>query len=84
MPHEQESICYDVGRVMVAQNWHPMFDVDQMHREFQIMKDHLHCNAVRICGQDIDRLVTAGHDALDLVLEVWISPEVRDNGPSRR
>jgi pimeloyl-ACP methyl ester carboxylesterase len=36
---------------------------------------------VRICGQDIDRLVTAGQDALRQGLEVWLSPELWDSSP---
>ena len=52
-----------------------------MHRELEIVKNDLHCNAVRICGQDIDRLVTAGRDALEQGLEVWVSPELWDNSP---
>ena len=44
-------------------------------------KNDLHCNAVRICGQDIDRLVIAGQDALEQGLEVWVSPELWDNSP---
>jgi hypothetical protein len=33
--------------------------------------DDLHCKAVRICGQDIDRPTTVGRDALEPRLEVW-------------
>jgi hypothetical protein len=74
-------VCYDVGRVMMGQDWRPMFDVGEMHRELGIIKNDLHCNAVRICGEDIDRLVTAGRDALEQGLEVWVSPELWDNSP---
>jgi hypothetical protein len=74
-------VCYDVGRVLMGQNWRPMLDAHEMHRELQIIKNDLHCNAVRICGQDIDRVVTAGQDALEQGLEVWVSPELWDNSP---
>src|SRR6266516_1106444 len=77
----RRGVCYDVGRVLMGQNWRPMLDAHEMHRELQIIKDDLHCNAVRICGQDIDRLVTAGQDALQQELEVWLSPELGDKNP---
>jgi hypothetical protein len=49
-----------------------------VHRELEIIKNDLHCNAVRICGLDIDRLMTASEDALTQGLEVWLSPEMWD------
>jgi hypothetical protein len=42
----------------------PIFDADVVHRELEIIKNDLHCNAVRICGLDIDRLMVATEDAL--------------------
>ena len=74
-------VCYDVGRVLMGQDWRPMLDARELHRELEIIKNDLHCNAVRICGQDIDRLVTAGQDALEQGLEVWVSPELWDHSP---
>jgi hypothetical protein len=56
-------VCYDVGRVLMGQDWRPMLDVHEMRRELEVIGDDLHCNAVRICGQDVDRLVTAGEYA---------------------
>jgi hypothetical protein len=76
---KRRGVCYDVGRVMWGQNWRPEFSSAEIHRELQIIRDDLHCNAVRICGQDIERLVTAGQDALDQGLEVWLSPELWDH-----
>ncbi len=49
-----------------------------MHRELEIIKNDLHCNAVRICGLDIEHLMTAAEDALKQGLEVWLSPEMWD------
>lgn len=43
-------VCYDVGIVM-GMNWRPNFDPYCVHRELQIIKDDLHCNAVRITGR---------------------------------
>jgi hypothetical protein len=73
-------VSYDVGRVM-GLNWRPVFDRRVVHRELEIVRDDLHCNAVRICGRDIDRLTTAAEDALTLGLEVWLSPEMWNKSP---
>ncbi len=71
----RKGVSYDVGRVM-GLNWRPVFDPAVVHRELQIIKDDLHCSAVRICGLDLDRLMIAAEDALALGLEVWLSPEM--------
>jgi hypothetical protein len=49
-------VNYDVGRVLDGMNWRPAFDPLEAHRELEIIRDDLHCNAVRICGEDIARL----------------------------
>jgi len=59
-------------------NWRPNFDLKVAHRELGIIKNDLHCNAVRIQGLDIERLMTASEDALSQGLEVWLSPELWD------
>lgn len=79
---KRRGVCYDVGRVMWGQNWRPEFSPDEARRELAIIKKDLHCNAVRICGRDLDRLMTAGANALDQGLEVWLSPELWDQGPT--
>lgn len=73
-------MSYDVGRVL-GLNWRPDFDAAVVHRELQIIRDDLHCNAVRICGREIARLVTAATAATELGLEVWFSPELWDKSP---
>jgi hypothetical protein len=77
----RRGVCYDVGRVMMGQDWRPVFLPSQVRRELEIIKNDLHCNAVRICGQNVDRLMTAGEYALDQGLEVWLSPELWDKSP---
>jgi len=79
---ERKGVSYDVGRVMGG-NWRPVFDPKVVCHELEIIKSDLHCNAVRICGLDIDRLVTASEFALDLGLEVWLSPEMWDKSPEK-
>ena len=79
---KRRGVSYDVGRVM-GMNWRPTFDPGVVHRELEIIKNDLHCNAVRICGLDIDRLMKAAEDALGLGLEVWLSPELWNKSPRR-
>jgi len=75
---KRKGMNYDVGRVMMGENWRPVFNPAIVHRELEIIKNDLHCNAVRICGLNIDRLMTASEDALKQGLEVWLSPEMWD------
>jgi hypothetical protein len=74
----RKGVCYDAGRVMMGEQWRPTFDPSIVHRELEIIKQDLHCTAVRICGLDLDRLMTATRDALAQGLEVWLSPEMWD------
>jgi hypothetical protein len=77
---KHKGVSYDVGRVM-GFNWRPDFDPQVVHRELEIIKNDLHCNAVRICGRNIRRLMTAAEDALKQGLEVWLSPEMWEKSP---
>lgn len=74
---KHKGVSYDVGREMGG-NWRPVFDPRIVHRELEIIKNDLHCNAVRICGKDIDRLIVTTEDALKQGLDVWLSPELWD------
>jgi hypothetical protein len=73
-----KGVCYDVGRLYSGQFLtRRVFDPVATRRELQIIRDDLHCNAVRIQGTDIGRVMTAASDALDLGgLQVWLSPEL--------
>ncbi len=66
---------------MWGQDWRPEFSPEEARRELQIIRDDLHCNAVRICGQDLGRLMTASRHALDCGLQVWLSPGLWDHSP---
>ena len=77
---KRKGVCYDVGRRMMGADWRPKFDPGVVHRELEIIKNDLHCNTVRICGVDLDRLTAAAEDALKQGLEVWLSPELWDSG----
>jgi hypothetical protein len=76
-----KGVCYDVGREMLGHNWRPQFDPRVVHRELEIIRNDLHCNAVRLQGLDLDRLEVAAEDALRQGLAVWFSPEMWDRTP---
>jgi hypothetical protein len=78
---EQKGVCYDVGRVLLGRDWRPDFDPSVVRRELGIVRDDLHCTAVRIQGFDLERLRIATEIALDHGLEVWFSPEMWDREP---
>ena len=73
---KRKGMNYDVGRVLLGHLQRPTFDTEIVHRELEIIKNDLHCNAVKIQGYDIDRLMTAAEDALQQGLEVWLAPEL--------
>ncbi len=78
----RKGVSYDAGRVM-GFNWRPHFEPKTVKREFEIIKNDLHCNAVRICGLEIGRLMAASEAALEQGLEVWLSPEMWDKSPEK-
>lgn len=73
-----KGISYDTGFVKNGMNARESFDPEVVRRELQIIRDDLHCNAVRIIGGDPHRLEAAAAHAADLGLEVWFSPFVCD------
>jgi hypothetical protein len=75
-----KGVCYDVGNVMGG-NWRPDYNPKTVRRELEIIRNDLHCNAVRILGQDIGRLVTSAESALSQGLEVWLSPLLWNKSP---
>lgn len=77
-------VNYDVG-IEFGDRYHsrPVFDPDIARRELEIIHNDLHCNAVRISGTDPDRLTVAAQHALDLGLEVWLSPHLIDRPPQQ-
>jgi hypothetical protein len=77
----RRGINYDVGIEFGTHPSRPVFDRDIVARELAIIQGDLHCNAVRIAGTDPDRLRIAARYALDLGLEVWLSPMLIDAGP---
>ena len=76
----RRGVCYDVGRVLYG-DWRKDYSPALVHRELEIIARDLHCNAVRICARDVDRLVVAAKYALGMGLEVWLSPELWNKSP---
>ncbi|WP_433358991.1 hypothetical protein [Streptosporangium sp. CA-115845] len=69
-----KGISYDTGFVRNGEFSRERFDPDVVKRELGIIRDDLHCTAVRIIGGDPERLELAATYAADLGLEVWFSP----------
>ncbi|REE98053.1 hypothetical protein DFJ69_3533 [Thermomonospora umbrina] len=67
-------VTYDTGFPTAGTTTHEPFDPEVVRRETQIIRDELHCDAVRITGGHQDRLETAARHAADAGLEVWYSP----------
>ena len=67
-------ITYDTGFLSDGRNSRPHFDLARVARELAIIRDDLHCTAVQITGGDPGRLEQAARRAVELGLEVWISP----------
>jgi hypothetical protein len=69
-----KGIVYDTGFLNAGIRTKEKFDTNIIRREMQIIKNDLHCNAVRITGGDADRLeVVAALAALE-GLEIWYCP----------
>jgi hypothetical protein len=67
-------INYDTGFLSAGTSTHEPFDPDVVRREMRIIRDDLHCDAVRITGGDPDRLEIAAKHAAAAGLEVWFCP----------
>jgi hypothetical protein len=69
-----KGINYDTGFINKGTSSREPFDVAVVTREMQIIRDDLHCNAVRVTGGDVQRLEVAAGIAAAAGLEVWFSP----------
>lgn len=74
----RKGVVYDAGCGWIP-NMRPDYAPALVHRELEIIRTGLHCNAVRIRARDIGRLTAAAEDALRQGLEVWFSPELWNN-----
>jgi hypothetical protein len=67
-------ITYDTGFPSAGTTTREPFDPEIVRRELRVIRDDLHCTAVRITGGYADRLKIAATHAADAGLEVWLSP----------
>lgn len=68
-------INYDVGNnYRAGTSSRKEFDPQVIEKEIEIIHSDLHCNAIRISGYDISRLVTASEFALKNTMTVFFSP----------
>lgn len=67
-------ITYETGFIRNGPISRQHFAPDVVKQELAIIRDDLHCNAVRIIGGDPERIDFAATCAADLGLEVWFSP----------
>ena len=81
----RRGVTYDTGIVFSGPGYNvptrPRLDLATAERELQIARDDLHCNAVRLIGREVDRLVQVAERALVLGLEVWLSPALWGRPP---
>ena len=69
-----KGITFDTGFVNAGISTREHFDADLVRRELRIIRDDLHCTAVRVTGGDRDRLRVASAMVAELGMEVWVSP----------
>ncbi|MEU3400457.1 hypothetical protein [Streptomyces filamentosus] len=69
-----KGISYDTGFVRHGRNSRREFDPAAVRADLEVIRDELHCTAVRVTGGDPDRIERAAAHAADLGLEVWFSP----------
>ena len=67
-------ITYDTGITADGDCTRKRFDDVVVRRELQIIATDLHATAVRVTGDDPQRLANAGEYALAAGLELWFSP----------
>lgn len=67
-------ITYDTGFVRNGASSRRRFEPELVERELRIIRDDLHCTAVRVTGGDPERIEIAATFAAGLGLEVWFSP----------
>jgi hypothetical protein len=67
-------INYDTGITAEGDSTRKRFDDAVVQRELQIIASDLHATAVRVTGDDPQRLARAGEHALAAGLELWFSP----------
>lgn len=65
---------YDTGFVSAGSTTHEPWDPQTVRHDLRVIRDELHCDAVRITGGVQDRLELAARLAAEAGLEVWYCP----------
>lgn len=69
-----KGITFDTGFLSAGTSTREPFDPEIVRREMRIIRDDLHCTAVRVTGGIPDRLEIAATHAAGAGLEVWFCP----------
>ena len=70
-----KGINYDVGTFYKSGICtRSVFNDQAIRKEIGIIKNDLHCECIRILGYDIERLTKTSEFALELGMQVWLSP----------
>jgi hypothetical protein len=69
-----KGITYDTGFRSAGTSTREPFDPEIVRREMRIIREDLHCNAVRVTGGYPERLEVAARHAAEAGLEVWFCP----------
>ncbi|MER7136825.1 hypothetical protein ACIBVM_09680 [[Kitasatospora] papulosa] len=69
-----KGIHYDTGMFVLGTHSRPTFDPGVVEQEIRIIAEDLHCNAIRVVGDDPDRIDVAARCAAAAGLQVWYSP----------
>ena len=75
-------INYDTGTRPGGRSTRERFDHEVVRREMRVIAEDLHCTAVRVSGDDAERLAVAARYAADAGLEVWFAPFPCDLTPA--
>ena len=69
-----KGINFDTGFISAGTTTREPFDPEVVRREMRVIRDDLHCTAVRITGGEPERLEIAAKYAAHTGLEVWFCP----------
>jgi hypothetical protein len=72
----RKGITFDTGFRSAGTSTREPFDPEIVRHEMRIIRDDLHCDAVRVTGGYADRLKIAATHAAAAGLEVWLCPFV--------
>jgi hypothetical protein len=78
-------IHYDVGIPTIEGAFtRPTLTLYEIERDIKDIANGLHANAIRITGNDVARLASAGEVAARHGLDIWLSPMLPNADPDRR